>query len=482
MMMTKTITIQPVTRIEGHAKVTIELNDQGNVQDTKMSITTLRGFEEFCKGRPVEEMPRITTSICGVCPVSHHLASAKAGDAVLGVEIPPAGRKLRELLNAFAFTEEHILHFYFLAAPDFIMGPGASVKERNIFGIIKKMPEVATKVAITRTLANKAVEIIGGRSIHPVAATPGGFSKPLSKDEVVKLKDIGKKVQDLAEFSIKYAKENVFPKYLDVVKTLGVIKTGFLGTVDKDGAMDLYDGNFRMMKADGSHKDFPAADYDKHIKEHVEPWSYMKFPYYPEAGGFSLEPDSPGGTYRTNTLARINVSDKIRTPLANAELMEFRKAFGRPAQQTLLYHWARLIEMLYNAEHVNMLLSDPDITSTDTRKPVKARAGRGVGSTEAPRGTLIHDYETDEKGLIKYCNLIVGTTHNNGPMNMSVKQAARTLIKDGKYDETILNEIEMCIRAYDPCLSCATHNLDGTVAIRVDIRDNKGKLIESYKN
>ncbi len=480
--MQKTIVIQPVTRIEGHVKVTIDLNDQGNVEDTKLHVTTLRGFEEFCKGRPVEEMPRITTSICGVCPVSHHLASAKAADAVFGVEIPPAGRKLRELLNAFAYTEEHILHFYFLAAPDFIMGPGASVKDRNIFGIIRTMPDVAKKVAVTRALANKAVEIIGGRAIHPVAATPGGFSKPLTEAEIEKLRKTGKEKLDLAQFSIKYAKENVFPKYMDVIKTLGVIKTGFLGTVDKDGNMDLYDGNFRMMKADGTHTEFASGDYDKHIKEHVEPWTYMKFPYSPEIGGFSLEPDAPGGMYRTNTLARINVAEKIRTPLAQAELVEFRKAFGRPAQQTLLYHYARLIEMLYNAEYLTQLLDDPEIRSTDIRKPVTPRAARGVGSVEAPRGTLIHDYTSDEKGLIKYVNLVVGTTHNNGPMNMSVKQAARSLIKGGVYDETILNEIEMTIRPYDPCISCATHNLDGSLAVRVDIRGPKGEFLDSYKN
>ncbi|MBM4249704.1 MAG: Ni/Fe hydrogenase subunit alpha [Euryarchaeota archaeon] len=480
--MQKTIVIQPVTRIEGHAKVTIQLNDQGNVEDTKMSITTLRGFEEFCKGRPVEEMPRITTSICGVCPVSHHLAAAKAGDAVLGVDIPPAGKKLRELLNAFAYTEEHMLHFFFLAAPDFLIGPGAPVKDRNIFGVIRAMPDVATKVAVTRTKANKAIEMIGGRAIHPVAATPGGFSKPLTEAEIEKLKKIGKDILDLAVFTMKYTKENVFPKYLDTIKTLGVIKTGFMGTVDKDGAMDLYDGKIRLMKADGTHKEFAAGDYDKHIKEHVEPWSYMKFPYNPDMGAFSLEPNSPGGMYRTNTLARINVAEKIRTPLAQAELVEFRNAFGRPAQQTLLYHYARLIEMLYNAEYLNQLLDDPDIKSHDIRKAVTPRAARGVGSVEAPRGTLLHDYETDEKGLIKYVNLIVGTTHNNGPMNMSVKQAARSLIKDGKYDETILNMIEMTIRPYDPCLSCATHNLDGSLAVQVDIRGPKGELLDSYKN
>jgi F420-non-reducing hydrogenase large subunit len=237
------------------------------------------------------------------------------------------------------------------------------------------------------------------------------------------------------------------------------------------------------MKPDGSFEEFDYANYTDYIEEKVLPWSYLKFPYAKSWGeGFDMNLEAPKGIYRTNTLARINVVDKIHTPLANAELEEFRKEFGRPAQQTLLYNWARLIELLYNAEYMVELLNDPEITSTETRKAVEPRAAHGIGCTEAPRGTLIHDYETDEKGLITNCNLIVGTTHNNGPINMSVKQAAQTLIKDGKYDETILNEIEMAIRAYDPCLSCATHNLDGTIPVKLDITDHKGRLIRTIKN
>jgi F420-non-reducing hydrogenase large subunit len=478
----KQIVIQPVTRIEGGARVTIQLDDQGNVADSRFQILELRGFEKFCMGRPVEEMPRITCRICGVCPVSHHLASAKACDAIFGVEPPPAGRKLRELLNAAAYIEEHILHFYFLAGADFVMGPDAYYSVRNVIGIIGKMPDVGRKVARMRYAGAKMVETIAGKSIHPAAAVPGGFSKPLTEEERKKLLEMAEEELEFAKFSIDYAKENLFPKYLDVVKTLGVINTGFLGTVDSDGALNLYDGQLRMMTADGKHEDFAAADYLDHIGEHVEPWAFVKFPYNKKAGGFSMDLDNPVGVYRTNTLARINVCDKMATPLAQNELEEFREKFGQPAQQTLLYNWARLIELLYNAELCVKLLNDPEITSTETRVPVTPRAARGVGCVEAPRGTLIHDYETDEKGLVTKCNLIVGTTHNNGPINMSVKQAAMSLIKGGQYDETLLNEVEMAIRAYDPCLSCASHNLDGSIPVKIDIQDVSGETIDTLTN
>jgi F420-non-reducing hydrogenase large subunit len=281
---------------------------------------------------------------------------------------------------------------------------------------------------------------------------------------------------------MSFAKENIFPNYLEVVKTLGVIETGFLGTVKEDGSLNLYDGNLRLMANDGSHEDFKAADYTDHISEHVEPWTYLKFPYMKKVGEFSMDLDSPKGIYRTNTLARINVCDKIDTPLAQAELEEFREKFGRPAQLTLLYHWARLIELLYNAENAIRLLDDAEITSTDIRKKVEPKAARGVGSVEAPRGTLIHDYETDENGLLTNVNLIVGTTHNNAPINMSVKKAAMDLIKDGKYDQGILNMVEMSIRAYDPCFSCATHRLDGKIGVKINIVDSEGNTLDTLSN
>jgi F420-non-reducing hydrogenase large subunit len=480
--MGKTITIAPVTRLEGHAKVTINLDDSGNVADTFVHIVELRGFEKFCIGRPVEEMPRITTSICGVCPWSHHLASAKANDAVFGVEPPPAGRKLRELCNSIAFTEEHILHFFFLAGPDFVMGPDADYSVRNVIGIANANPEIGRAVVRNRHLGAQMLNIVSGKSIHPVTAVPGGFSKPLTEAERDKVLPMAKEVLEFAKFAIAFSKENLFSKYLDEVNTIGVINTGFLGTVRDDGSMDLYDGKLRLMKPDGSYIEFEVKDYTDYISEHIEPWTYLKFPYAKQWGEFSMDLDSPSGIYRTNTLARMNVCDKISTPLAQAELEEFRAKFGRPAQQTLLYNWARLIELLYNAEYAVQLLNDPDITSKETRVPVKPRAARGIASTEAPRGTLIHDYETDAEGLITNCNLIVGTTHNNAPINMSVKQAAKALIKNGKYDQGILNRVEMAIRAYDPCLSCATHDFDGRVPVRVQIVDASGEVRATLEN
>lgn len=478
----KKIVIQPVSRIEGHAKITIQLDDNGNVQDSWVNVIELRGFEKFCIGKPVEELPRIVTSICGVCPWSHHLASSKACDAVFGVTPPPAGKKLRELCNSIAYTEEHILHFYFLAGADFVMGPDADYSVRNVIGIAQKYPEIGKKVVRCRHLGALMLDIVSGKSIHPVTSVPGGFSKPLRPEEVEKLKPMANEVLEFAKFSIDYAKKNIFPQYLDAVKTLGVIETGFLGTVKDDGALDLYDGKLRMMTPDGKYEDFTYEQYTDYIAEHVEPWSYLKFPYMKKAGGFSMDLDNPKGIYRTNTLARINVCDYIPTPLAQAELEEFRKNFGRPAQLTLLYHWARLIELLYNAEKVVELLNDPEITSTDIRVPVKPRAARGIGCVEAPRGTLIHDYETDENGIVTNVNLIVGTTHNNAPINMSVKKSAKELIKEGKYDQGILNRLEMAIRAYDPCLSCATHNLDGSIAVLVKILDSKGNLVDTLAN
>ena len=480
--MGKTLTIQPVTRIEGHARITIQLDDAGNVDDTQVNVLELRGFEQFCLGKPVEEMPRITTRICGVWPWSHHNASAKATDAVFGVDPPPAGKKLRELCNSIAYMEEHILHFYFLAAADFVLGPGADYSVRNVIGILGEAPDLAKRVVRVRHLAGHMLEMIAGKAIHPAAAVPGGFSRPLLEEERQELKKMADECFELAKFSMSFAKENLFPKYLDVVNSLGVINTGFLGTVTNDGAMDLYDGKLRMMQVDGSYEEFAYEEYTDYIREHVEPWSYLKFPYMKKAGEFSMDLDNPNGIYRTNTLARMNVCDTIPTPLAQAELEEFREKFGRPAQQPLLYHWARLIELLYNAENAIRLLDDPEITSTDIRKKVEPRAARGVGCVEAPRGTLIHDYETDENGLMTNVNLIVGTTHNNAPMNMSVKKAAQDLIKDGNYNEEILNMVEMTIRAHDPCLSCATHTLDGKIGVKVNIVDAEGNHLETFSN
>jgi F420-non-reducing hydrogenase large subunit len=449
--MGKTINIQPVTRIEGHAKLAIHLDDAGNVADTRLHIQTLRGFEKFVEGRPAEEMPRIVCHICGICPWAHHLASSKAGDACFGVTPPPAAVKLRRLMQMIAYVGDKLLHFYFLAAPDFVIGPDADYSVRNVVGLVGAAPDIAKQVVHLRHLTAQILEHFAGRAIHPTFSMPGGVSKPMTEKDRAEIKAHVQELLDFSLFTIKFAKENVFAKYIDAIKALGVIKVGYIGTVTDDGALDFYDGKIRLMKPDGTYDDFAYGAYLDYLGEHVESWSYQKFPYAKAWGqGFSMDLNNPGGIYRSNCLARINVADKMATPRAQAELEEFRANFGRPAHFTLLYHYARLIELVQCAEHMAELVDDPEITSPNIRAKIEPKAGRGVGCVEAPRGTLIHDYETDAQGLITKANLIVGTTHNNAAMNMSVKQAATALIKDGTYDQGILNKVEMAIRAYDP--------------------------------
>lgn len=449
--MGKEINIQPVTRIEGHAKVTIQLDDGGDVADARFHVQTLRGFEKFCEGRPAEEMPRIVCHICGICPWAHHLASSKAGDALFGVTPPPAAVKLRRLMQNIAYISDKILHFYFLAAPDFVIGPDADYSVRNVIGIVGAAPDIAKQVVHMRHLGAKLLEGFAGRAIHPTLSIAGGVSKPMTEAERQEMLTSARELLEFSKFTMKFAKENVFPKYMDAIKQLGVIKVGYLGTVSDNGALDMYDGKLRLMQPDGAYEDFAYDQYLDYLSEHVEPWSYQKFPYAKKWGqGLSLDLDNPTGVYRTNTLARINVADSMATPLAQKELEEFRAAFGRPAHFTLLYHYARLIELLQCAEQAVELLEDPEITSTEVREKIEPKAARGVGCVEAPRGTLIHDYETDANGLISKLNLIVGTTHNNAALNLSVKQAATELIKGGKYDQGILNKVEMAVRAYDP--------------------------------
>ncbi len=450
--MAKTINMQPITRMEGHGRVVIQLDDAGNVDDAKFHVLALRGFEKFCQGRPVEEMPRIVNRICGICPWNHHLASVKATDKIFGVTPPPTAVKLRRLAQHLSWIPDKLLHFYFLAAPDFVLGPESDPGTRNVFGIVAAAPDLAKKVVHMRQDGAMLLEEWLGKVIHPVAAVPGGFSKPLLEDERKNFLERTMAQLEFAKFTIKFAKEEIFPKYLDTVKVLGVINTGFIGTVTEDGAHDIYDGNIRLMRADGTYDDFTYEEYTDHIGEHIEPWSYAKMPFAKNwaNGEFSLDLDNPKGIYRSNALSRINVCDRMSTPEAQMELEHFRGQFGRPAQLTLLYHWARLIELVNNCEAAVRLLEDPEITDWNIRTTVAPKAGRGVGCVEAPRGTLIHDYTADDQGFITDVNMIVGTTHNQAPINMSVKQAAQLVIKDGTYDEGALNKIAMAIRAYDP--------------------------------
>jgi F420-non-reducing hydrogenase large subunit len=311
--MGKVINIQPVTRIEGHAKVAITLDDAGNVADTKVHVQTLRGFEKFCEGRPVEEMPRTVCHICGICPWAHHLASSKAADACYGVTPPPAAVKLRRLMQSIAYVSDKILHFYFLAAPDFVIGPDADAAVRNVVGIVQAAPEIAKQVVHMRHLGAKIIERFAGRAIHPTFSVPGGVSKPMTEAERKEILPQAQEMLEFCKFSMKFAKDNVFPKYLDAIKTLGVIKVGYMGTVTNDGALDFYDGKLRLMKPDGSYDDFAYDQYVDYIGEWVEPWSYQKFPYAKKWGKLNLDLDNPTGVYRVNCLARINVADKMAT-------------------------------------------------------------------------------------------------------------------------------------------------------------------------
>jgi F420-non-reducing hydrogenase large subunit len=449
--MSEVINISPLTRIEGHASIRIQLDDKGEVEDSRVNIMSLRGFEKFIEGKPAEEVPRIVNRICGICPWHHHLAANKAVDGCFGVDPAPAGHKLRELMHTIAHAEDKLLHFFFLAAADFVLGPNTDYQARNVIGVAKANPELAQKVVRMRSKAKMMLERFAGKAIHPVAGVTGGFAKPLSEEERQEMLGEMRELLDFALFTMDFAKNQVFPQYLDTIQNLGVIRTGFMGTVGDKGEMSLYDGRIRLMKPDGSYHDFDPSEYAEHIGEHVEPYSYGKMPYAKSWNeGFSLDLEAPRGIYRSNCLARINVVDSIPTPKAQQELEEFRERFGRPAQATLLYHWARLIEEVYACEHAIELLQDPQITDTNVRNQAEAKAGRGIGCVEAPRGTLIHDYSTDENGLITRGNMIVGTTHNLGPINMSVNQAARSLINGGEVDETALNQIEMAVRAYDP--------------------------------
>ena len=448
----RTINIQPLTRIEGHARIAIQLDDEGNVADTRLNVMALRGFEKFIEGRPAEEVPRIVNRICGICPWMHHTASNKAVDGCFQAKVPPAAEKLRELMQVMAQINDKILHFFFLAAPDFVLGPGADYSVRNVLGIVQAAPELATQVVKMRQAVQMMIEKFAGKVIHPVVVVPGGFAKSMTEAERQELLEKSKEQLDFARFCIDFAKKNIFAKLDPETISLGQITTGFLGTVKpEDGSLTLFDGVLRLMKPDGAYQDFTYTQYADFLGEHVEDWSYSKMPYARSWDeGFSMDLKEPKGIYRVNTLARLNICDKINTPLAQAELEEFRKLFGRPAQSTMLYHWARLIELVYACERVLELLEDPEITDTDVRGEATPKAGRGVGCVEAPRGTLIHDYSTDDNGLISRANIIVGTTHNVAPMNMSIRAVADSLIRQGEVSEEALNKVEMAVRAYDP--------------------------------
>jgi len=481
------ITIDPITRLEGHGKIEIFLNEQGNVTNTYFQIPELRGFERFCVGRPVEEMPLLTNRICGVCPEAHHMAAAKAADAVYHVEVPRTGKMLRELLYSAFYATDHTTHFYALGGPDFIMGPDAPVAERNILGVIHKVGlEIGGKVIQMRKYGHTVVEIIGGRKVHPCTSIPGGLTKGITEEQRKEIEQMGRWAIEFAQFSLKAFNDIVLGNkaYVDLI--LGDIythKTYYMGMVDENNKINFYDGKVRVVGPDGKeYVKYEPKDYAANIAEHVEPWTYLKFPYLKNVGWKGFVDGSDSGVYMATPLSRLNAADGMATPLAQVEYDKFYSTLGgKPVHQRLAIHWARLIELLYAAERWVELATDPEITSPDFHAIPTATPTEGVGIVEAPRGTLTHHYWTDERGVVTKVNLIVGTTNNYAPITMSIKKAADCLIKNGNVNEGLLNMVEMAFRAYDPCFGCATHSLPGQMPLEVTIRDAEGNPLNVLK-
>ncbi len=489
------ISIDPITRLEGHGKIEIFLNDKGEVANAYLQVPELRGFEQFCLGRLAEDMPNITNRICGVCPEAHHMASVKALDDLFGVEPTAAAKKLRELLYMAFFVTDHTTHFYALAGPDFIVGPDAPPSERNILGVIRKVGlEIGKMVIDCRSRNHHVIKMLGGRGIHPTAGLPGGWSKAISEEERQEIETIAKKNIDFATFSLQAFADLVLKNsdYLELITSdIYYHKTYYMGLVDDRNRVNFYDGQVRIIDPEGKeYCKYHPQDYLKHIAERVEKWTYLKIPYIKKIGWKGFVEGKDSGVYVATPLSRLNVSDKLATPLAQEHFEEFYETFGlkkvngryKPVHHRLATHWARLIELLYAAERMLELVTDPEITSPDVRKIPTGVKGVGVGCVEAPRGTLTHHYESDDKAVLTKVNLIVGTTNNYAAMSMSIKRAAEKLINQGKnIDKTILNMVEMAFRLYDPCLSCATHALPGYMPMIINIRDEQGNVVRAIQ-
>ncbi len=484
----KKISIDPITRLEGHGRIDLFLDEDGRLANAYLIIPELRGFEKFCEGRPVEEMPRITQRICGVCPLAHHMAAAKAGDAVYHVDPPPTAKKLRELAYSAFFAADHATHFYALGAPEFIVGPDAPKAERNILGVVQKVGrEIGARVMQHLQETHEIVAIVAGRYIHSVSAIVGGLSKPITEQERDRIVELSKRAVEFGTFSLQVFEDVVLDNqdYVDLILSEAFAhQTYYMGLVDDDNKVNFYDGRVRVV--DPAGEEFVVYEPDEYLdvlSEHVESWTYLKFPYLKQVGwkGFVDGPDS--GVYRATPLSRLNAADGMATPLAQAEYERFYDALGgKPVHATLATHWARLIEMLYAAERALELAEDPEITSEDVHTIPTETPDEGVGIVEAPRGTLTHHYITDENGMLTQVNLIVGTTNNYAAIDMSVKKAAEKVIKPGQpVDEGILNTIEMAFRAYDPCFGCATHALPGQMPMIVKVYNHERELMQEIR-
>jgi F420-non-reducing hydrogenase large subunit len=485
------VTIDPITRLEGHGRIEIFLDGDGEVANAYFQVPEMRGFERFCVGRPVEEMPLLTSRICGVCPEAHHLAAAKAADAVYHVDPPRPAKLLRELLYSAFYVADHTTHFYALGGPDFVVGPDAPASERNLLGVIRTVGlEIGGQVIEARRAGHRVIELIGGRKVHPCTSVPGGLTKGITEDERVEIERLGRWAVEFGQASLALFDRLVLGNeaYLELI--LGDVyrdETYYMGLVDASGRVNFYDGRVRIVAPDGEiFGEYAPAEYRDWIAERVEPWTYLKFPYLQQVGwkGFVAGKDS--GIYCATPLSRLNVADGMATPLAEAEYERFYATLApgpadgrkRLVHQRLATHWARLIELLYAAERWVELATDPEVTSDHVRTVPTETPTTGVGTVEAPRGTLTHHYWTDERGILTRVNLIVGTTNNYAPISLSVAKAARSLIHHGVVTDGLLNRIEMAFRAYDPCFGCATHSLPGQMPLEVSIRDATGLVLD----
>ena len=473
-MVTQKITIEPVTRIEGHAKVTVHMKEDGSVEHAYFHVNEFRGFEKFCEGRLVTEMQQITPRICGICPVSHHLAAAKAGDVVLGCPPPRPASLLRELMHMGQIIQSHGMHFFELAGPDLLLGFDADPAIRNVVGLIQADPELTIKAVRLRKFGQAIISELGERSIHPTFAIPGGVNRTLTaegRDRI--LAGLDDQIET-AKLGIKIIKDWVEANR-ETVDKFAVFPTGYLGLITPSKGLELYDGDIRLKSRTGEELEvFSAQNYLDYIAEHVEPWSYLKFPYYKKLG-------FPEGAYRVGPLGRLNMVEHIETPMANEELKVFKAINdGAPVENTLYYHYARMIEALFAAERVRMLLDDPDILSNDILNTHQEPTGHGVGVIEAPRGTLIHDYTANEYGQLTKVNLSVSTGHNNYAMSKAVDMVAKEYIHGPDVKEGMLNRVEHAIRAHDPCLSCSTHAV-GQMPLEISIYDHQGNLTQTLR-
>lgn len=484
----KRYTIDPITRLEGHGKIEIFCNDDGDVDNVYFQVPELRGFEKFCEGRPVEELSQIVTKICGVCPGCHHMASGKAADKVYGLTPPPTALKLRELFYMAHFVHSHIAHFYALAAPDFVLGPKADPGERNILGVIQKVgKEIGIEVIKQRRLAQEIQALLGGHQTHVVMNLPGGVRKGLTEEQKFDIEEKAEGFIKFAQYSIKLFEDIVLNNntYVDLILNGPYsLKIHSMGLVDENNHVNFYDGKVRVVDTEGKELyKYKPEEYLDYVEERVEPWSYLKFPYLKKKGWNGFNEGQNSGVYQATPLSRLNAADGMATPLAQKEYDKmFSTLGGKPVHSTLAMHWARLVELLYASEHCLELAQDPEITKDDLRVLPKAIIGEGVGTVEAQRGTLTHHYWTDKKGIVKKVNIIVGTTNNNAAICMSLKKAAQQIIHKGvKVDQGILNMIEMAFRAYDPCFSCATHSLPGNMPLIVNFRELNGNLLRTIK-